>query len=570
MKEIKIDLDEDRHEVAAHWNEEVRALLEMNRLEQDHIVRFITAFRYGKNEDPEHFLVFEWASGGNLQDLWKALPLPNRTAALTQAVVGQLLGLARALNAAHNLSPTTSYRHGDLKPANILWFRTDDDIGTLKIGDWGEAKVHFVNTEARRSNTSAKFGTRRYEPPEVEIGTTLGDSLQAERTGEKRRSRLYDIWAMGCIALEFVIWLLYGHEELDRFNNEVKGDFSNNSPFYQIKKTGSTSVAEVHKVVVHWLKHMLSDAACRPGTTALGDVLEIIQTGLLVVKLPQTGGRSMSFGKDADNARLQLVGETINLDGGESIRISVPQGQVVAVEDTSVDLPAIKLTPAEPTEIVVQSEPKPIQQPAGTVRILAEDLQQKLDYIVLTPEESYWFVEQEHKCGPAKLEDPPSVLTIRTMPGDRRPGGLQPKAPAPVDYAHPPLNPAVWKHGIDNTFAAALLTSLSGSTPSATFSPSTLSPLCERCIALRESLWQPKSPLAYPINTLNASATAGRCALCRLLWDTCEQHSSLLPPEIHFRKSGSVLERSDKKQAILSILRNGSMYESSVLKVHLG
>ena len=538
----------------------------MNRLGQEHIVRFITAFRYGKQEDPEHFLVFEWASGGNLQDLWKGLPHPIRTPAMTRAVVEQLLGLAKALNAAHNLSPTTSYRHGDLKPANILWFRTDDEIGTLKIGDWGEAKVHFVNTEARRSNTSAKFGTRRYEPPEVEIGTTLGDTLQAERTGKKRRSRLNDIWAMGCIALEFVIWLLYGHDELDRFNAEVKGDFSSNSPFYQIKKTGSTSIAEVHRVVVHWMQHMLLDSACRPGTTALGDVLEIIQTGLLVVKLPQTGGRSMSFGKDADNARLQLAGETFSLDAEESINFSLPQGQVIAVEDPPVDLPFIKLTPAEPTEVVVQPEPRPLQEPAGTVRILAEDLQDQLDHIVLTPEESYWFVEQQHKRGPEKLGETPSVLTIRTMPSESQLGGLQPRPPAQVDYAHPPLNPAVWTHGIDNEFAATLLSHLKGIDQFTTFSPSAESLLCERCAALRESLWQSKSPPTYSTSTLKASAITGQCDLCCLLWNTCEQESSLLPPEVHFRKSGSSLNRSDKKQPVLSILRNSSKCGSSVIQ----
>jgi serine/threonine protein kinase len=560
VKEIKIDLDEDRHEVAEHWNDEVRALLEMNRLGQDHIVRFITAFRHGKQEDPEHFLVFEWASGGNLQDLWKEFPHPARTVGLTKAVIEQLLGLAKALNAAHNLSPTTSYRHGDLKPANILWFRTDNEIGTLKIGDWGEAKVHFVSTEARRSNTSAKFGTRRYEPPEVEIGTKLGDTLQAERTGHKRRSRLYDLWAMGCISLEFMIWLLYGQEELIRFNDEVQGEYNNNSPFYQIKKNGNTNFAEVHRVVVHWLQHMLSDSACRPGTTALGDVLEIIEQGLLVVDLPQTGGRSMSFGKSFVTSSLQLPDQAIGFDADESVKILLSQGQAVVVNEPFTDAPSIKLTPAEPTAVVVQPEPRPMQAPTARVRILAEDLQIRLEQVFLTSEDKYWYSEQQHSRGPPKLGEPPASLSIRTIPGERRSGGLYLKTPAQVDYAHPPLNPAVWTHEIDNSFVSDSLLRLNSLSLSPTFDPQDTSLICERCTALGESLWQPSSPPAYPTSSLQANATARICKLCCLLWSTCVQDISQLPPELHFRKSGSSLKRNDRKLPVLSILRRSSRF----------
>ncbi|KAH6629798.1 hypothetical protein C7974DRAFT_472500 [Boeremia exigua] len=542
VKEIKIDLDKDRHKVAEHWNDEVRALLEMNRLGQDHIVRFITAFRYGKQEDPEHFLVFEWASGGNLQDLWKELPHPVRTAELTKAVIEQLLGLAKALNAAHNLSPTTSYRHGDLKPANILWFRTDKETGIWKIGDWGEAKVHFVNTEARRSNTGAKFGTRRYEPPEVELGTTLGDTLQPEKTGDKRRSRLYDIWAMGCIALELMIWLLYGQDELNRFNDEVRGDYSSNSPFYQIKKSGNTYIAEVHRVVLHWLQHMVSDSACRPGTTALGDVLEIIEQGLLVINLPQTGGRSMSFGKSPAKSGLQLREQAFSLDADESAQISLSQDQAVVVDDPSTDFPSIKFTPAEPTTVVVQPEPRPTQTSTGRVRFLAEDFQLRLEQVFLTFEEEYWYSKQQHIRGPQKLGEPAALLSIRTMPSERRNGGLIPKAPAQVDYAHPPLNPAVWTHEVDNLFALPLLKHLNSLDSSSTFGPQDTSFLCERCIALRESLWHPTSPPAYPVGALQASANAKQCKMCCLLWSNFVQDTSQLPPELHFHSTKPATE----------------------------
>ncbi|KAF2627583.1 HET-domain-containing protein [Macroventuria anomochaeta] len=507
IKEIKVDIEEDRHKVAEHWSSEVRTLLEMNKLKQEHIVRFITAFRYGKLDDPDHFLVFEWADGGNLSDLWKEKPHPVRTSSLTKTVIGELLGLAKALNAVHNMSADKNYRHGDLKPANILWFRTDDEFGTLKIGDWGEAKVHFVNTEARLSNTSSKFGTRRYEPPENDTGLTFGDSLQAETVGQKRRSRLYDIWAIGCIALEVVIWLLYGNEELERFNLEVQGDHKVNSPFYQVKKVGALKTAEVHRIVTHWIQHMLQDIACRPGTTALGDVLEIIQTGLLVVKLPQAGGRSMSGGQSLRKP-LHFAAQTIKLDSGDSIKISVSPEQSVAVEESVSHVPSIEVTPAAPTELVVQPDPMPHRETAGAARILAEDLLEKLHHVVLTDEESYWYTEERFHCGPTKLEDgPPLSMTVRSKSGDTTMGALEVKIPAEVDYAHPPLDPVNWVYEIDNVFACTLFKHLRTRDSLKTLTPSVVPPLCEKCNELRDSLWQSRPSIGYSPGELKDSRT---------------------------------------------------------------
>ena len=555
VKEIKVDMEEDRHKVAEHWSSEVRTLLEMNKLKQDHIVQFITAFRYGKLDDPDHFLVFEWADGGNLSDLWKEKPHPVRTSSLTKAVIRELLGLSKALNAVHNMSADKNYRHGDLKPANILWFRTDDEFGTLKIGDWGEAKVHFVNTEARLSNTSSKFGTRRYEPPENDTGLTFGDSLQPETVGQKRRSRLYDIWAIGCVALEIVIWLLYGNEELERFNLEVQGDHKVNSPFYQVKSIGTLKTAEVHRVVTYWIQHMLQDIACRPGTTALGDVLEIIQTGLLVVKLPRAGGRSMS-GDQSLRRPSHFSARTIKLDSGDSIKISLSPEQSVGVEDSMSHIPSIEVTPAASTELVVQPDPMPRRESVGGARILAEDLLERLHHVVLTEEESYWYTAQRFQYGPAKLEEEPLLsLTVRSKSGNMTMGALEVKTPNGVDYAHPPLDPVNWVYEIDNVFACTLFKHLRRHDSLATVTSSIVPPLCEKCNELRDSLWRSRPSIGYSSTELKESATGSHCRLCSMLLRICESDGDLLPAQIHFRKDGSRLMRTDKRQPTLSLFR---------------
>ncbi|KAL1593742.1 hypothetical protein SLS60_010474 [Paraconiothyrium brasiliense] len=290
VKEFKLHRG-THQEVAQRWASEVKALTTMNTLNQDHIVRFISAFRRGTPEAPEHYLITEWADGGNLHDLWKSIPNPPLTESFVRAAIKQLRGLSDALCAVHYLRSdgvhTAAHgRHGDLKPENILCFRSGDKIGTLKIGDFGEAKSHQIVTAMRNSNTTARYGTRRYEPPECEIGIDTAHPGQRDM----RRSRLYDIWSFGCITLEIIIWLLHGTKGLREFNESVKTGFDDESPFYQVIQTPRIRSARVHSVVALWMKHISKDPACRAGTTALGDLLELVERGLLVVKLPSNGG----------------------------------------------------------------------------------------------------------------------------------------------------------------------------------------------------------------------------------------------------------------------------------------
>ncbi|KAL2128804.1 hypothetical protein VTI74DRAFT_8610 [Chaetomium olivicolor] len=177
VKEIQPRNEKDRQAMIKGWEDEASILQKMNSLRQEHIVRFLTAFRHGDQGREDHYLMFEWADGGNLLNLWKTLNQPL-TPRLIKAAVKQLLGLANALCKAHYPETGPTFRHGDLKPANILWFKGNDDndeIGTLKIADWELAKQHNIVTEFRTNKTSSEYGTRRYEPPEEETG--LGVSL---------------------------------------------------------------------------------------------------------------------------------------------------------------------------------------------------------------------------------------------------------------------------------------------------------------------------------------------------------------------------------------------------------
>jgi serine/threonine protein kinase len=381
---------EDAKEVAEHWEKEVKALRKMNELNQDHIVRFVTAFRRHKASDrTEHYLMFEWADSGNLRSLWKSFPSPRLTTVLVKDTIKQILGLAKALEAAHDFDHSVSYRHGDLKPENILVFSGSGSIGTLKIGDWGEAKCHNQVTELRPSKTTAKYGTHRYEAPEAETGikaTFLGQST-------KRRSRLYDIWAMGCITLEFIIWLLYGLKGQKRFDSELGEE-----PFYQIVIVKRRKEAQVNKTVMHWMDHMAKDPRCQVGVTAIGDLLEQVQIALLVVKLPRNKDTGLSAG--LQHTRTDSAASSQQDDIRTEVLTSEPS-------KSAVELPSISITPAtsEPKRVPAQLEPGPERIPEqpepeteGPSRCRAAGFRERMDQIAEEEDfENYWCFNEQNE-----------------------------------------------------------------------------------------------------------------------------------------------------------------------------
>lgn len=194
----------------------------------------------------------------------------------------QLRGLAGALSALHNYSDKGSYRHGDIKPENILRFDDGTAVGILKLTDMGLAKHHTLATQLR-APTTMRYGTARYEPPEVAAFESQSDA----------RSRLYDVWSLGCICLELMIWLLYGYEELLLFNKSIKGSMQEPTPYFMI---GAGRKASLHPNVERCLDHISRDPECL-GATAMKDLLHIIRKKMLVPVLPQN--RPSGFGSVA-------------------------------------------------------------------------------------------------------------------------------------------------------------------------------------------------------------------------------------------------------------------------------
>ncbi|KAI8213173.1 Mitogen-activated protein kinase kinase kinase YODA [Colletotrichum sp. SAR 10_76] len=268
IKEIlTTDDDEElQQEVEQNFKVEADALSDIASLKHNHIIERIAAITRGENR----YFMFQWADGGNLRDFWKSHPWPELNANLVRESISQLRGLADALAVLHNYKGEGNYRHGDLKPENILRFQDKTFLGTLKIADLGLAKRHTEATDARLGSTTTRYGTARYEPPEAITNKT------------KARSRLYDVWSLGCIMLEYIIWLLYGYTGVRVFTEALLDD---TGCFYRTEKDGNQTKAEVHPIVVDWMNEISKHPQCS-SHTAIRTLLDLVRDRLLVVTLP--------------------------------------------------------------------------------------------------------------------------------------------------------------------------------------------------------------------------------------------------------------------------------------------
>lgn len=299
------------------------------RLEDKHLTSAIAAIKRGNN----YYLVFEWADGGSLQQFWENHGKPELNAKLVEEVLDQLHGLSGALDRLHgsgrSASPTSTlnnhdsdsndsknddfvtdesghWRHGDLKPDNILRFKCSDGstrLGTLQIADLGLAKRHTVATTNRKGPTGTRYGTLKYEGPEAH---PTNAKLRA-------RTRRYDVWSMGCIILEFIIWLLYGKEGLRKFNDQTmdptllddgpQEEFEG-SNFYMIKNRQFV----VNDIAKYWMRMIRErDPEFSSGSpSALQDLLDIVENKLLIIKSDE-GDRNGNLATNNENGSRESV-----------------------------------------------------------------------------------------------------------------------------------------------------------------------------------------------------------------------------------------------------------------------
>lgn len=296
VKEIRRDRDND------YYDTEVHILRRLRDSRFGHIIHLLASYEIQSEHDDfssRRYLIFPWASG-DLEDFYKRNEVfPDRIQMILW-MAEQSSGLANVLSQIHggNEDPGSGYpteasadretnafapdsvrlygRHGDIKPSNILWFdkassETDNGLGRLVLSDFGLAHYHRRNS---RSNVTSEAVARSatYRAPEFDVAMKL--------------SRKIDIWSLGCVLLEMLIWLLRGNKVMeDDFSQsrlEESSDVSRffEDTFFRVVREDGRRTAVVKPSVKAWIMELLGDPRCSP---YIRDFLTLIEHHMIVV-----------------------------------------------------------------------------------------------------------------------------------------------------------------------------------------------------------------------------------------------------------------------------------------------
>jgi hypothetical protein len=94
-------------------------------------------------------------------------------------------------------------------------------------------------------------------------------------------SRLFDVWSMGCVIFETVLWILYGYASHKVFldANNLTSD-THQTCYWQKNKGGY----EVSSTLLLWIDHILTKDPERDGV--LGQLLLLVRDQMLKIELP--------------------------------------------------------------------------------------------------------------------------------------------------------------------------------------------------------------------------------------------------------------------------------------------
>ncbi|KAM7201065.1 Protein kinase-like domain containing protein [Naviculisporaceae sp. PSN 640] len=283
----------------------------------DHLVSLLATFTLNN----QYYFLFPWAEY-SLEEYWEdaenyAIVEEKGGVDLdtVQWVAKQIAGLTVAIDTIHEPPPEKQKktknkyldpnfqdgkprygRHGDIKPDNILWFKSGKDPrGILVVSDMG---LTSVNRDTSRSNIPGRqiAGGAGYRPPECEV---LGGTV----------NRSFDIWTLGCLYLELITWLLGGCDLVEVFNEKRTTYYiitrTKKDLFFDLKqyrqRDGSTGTVAVVKDEV---KECIRELHAHPNCTQFAhDLLDKVEKEMLII-LSQDKKRSMSGTLRADFQRM--------------------------------------------------------------------------------------------------------------------------------------------------------------------------------------------------------------------------------------------------------------------------
>ncbi|KAB5549730.1 hypothetical protein GE09DRAFT_1288323 [Coniochaeta sp. 2T2.1] len=171
--------------------------------DRSHIVEFLLVL--SMKETNEYHFLFKWPTG-TLRNIWSMTlteaarsfsPVALKSQDIKCWIFEQCLGVVEALFQIH----TFPYAHGDIRPQGIFWYPVAAGPGNAP--SMGSLKI-----------------------------LSFGDPELVDNTRESRLASRGDIWALGCIYLEFIAWYLHGPEGVDTAQTSAGKNIHNERDFF--------------------------------------------------------------------------------------------------------------------------------------------------------------------------------------------------------------------------------------------------------------------------------------------------------------------------------------------------
>ncbi|KAK1657698.1 protein kinase [Colletotrichum godetiae] len=248
--------------------------------QKKHIIQLLATFevKNAATRESTFYLLFDWADG-TLNKFWQSNQALVRDKQHCEWMATQFYEVCEALRYVHNdREPTVRYledrdsnkqlygRHGDIKPGNILWFRSKrfPHPGTLALADFGLGRLHTqVSRSKQDPNNLERTATYRCPEFDLEFG------LVSPRS---------DIFSLGCVFLEYVTWFLLGVEAVDETFSEYRMEQDkhgfNSDVFFSIKEER----AFLKGSVITWIAKLQNHRDC---SWYIWELLEVIRDRML-------------------------------------------------------------------------------------------------------------------------------------------------------------------------------------------------------------------------------------------------------------------------------------------------
>ena len=308
----------------------------------DHIVTHLTSW----TQDGKYYMLFPYATC-NLSEYMRRRTFEPKNETDKLWLIEQFCALADAVRGVHqiinaqtppsNLGPEAaevqkSGWHHDIKPENILFFPGKlSRPGTLRLADWGCGKVQLVRSGS--VNTRTPSGTPTYEAPDGYIKT-------------RTISRPYDVWSLGCVFLQILLWALFDREAVNEFKKDrngrrTKDDIAEDDAFWHIDTNGLANRREAVENVITRLKGRVLQQDARSFEEILNLTVRMLDVN------PTTRIKALNLYDDLQSIKAQKAAEFPNIAEGSTTPLLVRES-AHRHEGTTVNRNILSLEPAVP------------------------------------------------------------------------------------------------------------------------------------------------------------------------------------------------------------------------------